>query len=264
MNLPYYEVEYSRFTSGKVEHIVEELISEKAVTLSVNGKEWLTFMCTPIDLEALAVGFLFNEKVISHAGEVIDLYVCENKSNIDIWLNRHVEQPQAWKRTSGCSGGYTAARSDELTKINTNNTLLSPSQILSLVQLLFENQDIYKRTGGVHTSAISDGKKIILTAEDVGRHNTFDKIIGRYLLDRLEITPKIILSTGRISSEMLEKGARFGASVVISRTSATSLSVELASNLGITLIGYARGHRFNIYTHPDRVDFNSHLEHSVK
>jgi len=122
-----------------------------------------------------------------------------------------------------------------------------------LVERLFESQDLYKKTGGVHTSILTDGDRIILSAEDVGRHNSLDKIAGLYLLGEAEFRNKILLSTGRISSDMLQKAARIGAAIVISRTSPTSMSVELADRWGITLIGYARRDRFNLYTHPMRI-----------
>jgi len=98
----------------------------------------------------------------------------------------------------------------------------------------------------------SDGKQIVLVAEDIGRHNTLDKLAGMCLLQNSWPEPRILITTGRISSEMLQKAARMGAPILISRTSPSSLSIEMAERYGITLIGYARRQRFNVYTHPQR------------
>jgi FdhD protein len=122
-----------------------------------------------------------------------------------------------------------------------------------LVGQLYETQPLYQQSGGVHTSALSDGEALIVWAEDVGRHNTLDKIAGKILLQSLTIPHPLVLTTGRISSEMLQKASRLGAPIVISRTAPTSLSIQLAEKGGITLIGYARRDRFNVYTHPQRI-----------
>jgi FdhD protein len=119
--------------------------------------------------------------------------------------------------------------------------------------LLLEAQVLYRETGGVHTSLLSDGEKIIVSAEDIGRHNTLDKIAGLCLMNNAWSEKRILITTGRISSEMLQKAARMEVPILISRTSPSSLSIEMAERYGITLIGYARKHRFNVYSSPQRV-----------
>jgi len=242
-----------RFHHGQTDFEDDGVIVEQSVSLTVNGKVWLTFMCSPVDIEALAVGFLFNEKIINTMDEIKDIYVCEHRDNVDIWLDRTVEEPKNWRRTSGCTGGYTTAVLEEVEPVPMDGMVVSPDQILTLIRMLFEAQDIYKKSGGVHSSALAEPDKIIFQLEDVGRHNTLDKIAGKMLLERINPLSKIILTTGRISSEMLQKAARMMTSILISRTSPTSMSIDLANRLGITLIGYARGHRFNVYSHPERV-----------
>ena len=187
--------------------------------------------------------------------EVADVRVCEHSDNVDVWLNHPAEQPKSWRRTSGCTGGVTAvdllARPEVSFASDTPD--LPPSAIGKLVEELFQSQELYRDTGGVHTSALSDGERILLSAEDIGRHNTLDKIAGLCLMKNIWPTTRILISTGRISSEMLQKAARLGAPILISRTSPSSLSIEMADRYGITLIGYARRHRFNVYTHAQRV-----------
>jgi FdhD protein len=250
-------IQYQQYRAGKVEAIDGGVVVEAPVSLTVNGQVWLTFMCTPNNLEALAIGFLYNEGVIQSKEEIADFHICESGDNIDVWLHRTVEQPDHWTRTSGCTGGMTAndPRDDiaSRTPIRRNGGTLSSKAVCQLIEQLFESQQLYRQVGGVHTSVLSDGVSSQVVAEDIGRHNSVDKIAGLCLLENIRMRKKILLTTGRISSEMLQKSARIGASIVISRTSPSSLSIELAERFGITLIGYARRDRFNVYTHPGRI-----------
>jgi FdhD protein len=250
-------IRYQKYESGKWESHDAGIIVESPVSLTVNGKVWLTFMCTPVNLEAMSAGFLYNEGIIQSMEEVEDVRVCEHGDNVDIWLNRNVEQPQSWQRTSGCTGGVTAvdalARAD--VSFNGDQPRVAPETIVHLVEMLSQSQDLYRETGGVHTSALSDGEKIVFAAEDIGQHNTLDKLAGLCLINNMWPETRVLITTGRISSEMLQKAARLQASTLISRTSPSSLSIELAERYGITLIGYARRDRFNVYSNPHRVLF---------
>jgi FdhD protein len=245
---------YYKVSSAGFEPVESSVIVESPVSLTVNGENWLTFMCTPVDLEALAVGFLFNEGLIEARSEIAEVRVCPEQDNVDVWLEHSAAQPERWRRTSGCTGGKTAERQAvELPPLGGEEAVFTAGQIGCLMARLFEAQQLYRESGGVHTSALSDGRRLTVTAEDVGRHNTLDKIAGRCLLEDISLPQAAILTTGRISSEMLQKSYRMGVPVVVSRTSPTSLSLEMAEQLGITLIGYAHRTRFNLYTHPHRI-----------
>lgn len=241
------------YTAGQWERLEVDVIVETPVSLTVNGDTWLTLMCTPIDLEALAIGFVFNEGLIQSMDEVASVRVCPGLENIDLWLHHKIEKPARWRRTSGCTGGMTAVNGESSAPHIYNGITLNPDQIQHLVRQLLEYQELYRKSGGVHTSALSDGKTIHLIAEDIGRHNTLDKISGRCLMQSIELPIRILLTTGRLSSEMLQKAARIGTSVVISRTAPSSLAIHLAEKWGITLVGYARRDRFKIYAHPERM-----------
>jgi FdhD protein len=253
-------IEFIQVETGRPEARDGDVIVEMPVALTINGEVWLTFMCTPVDLEAMAVGFLYNENVIQTIEEVADVHVCAAGDNIDVWLAHPAEKPDRWRRTSGCTGGVTsvdvaaaAYGEDQAAAPVSINGQFTPQQIGKLVDALFESQSLYRISGGVHTSALSDGQQVLLACEDIGRHNTLDKLAGRLLLDHIQTTQRVLLTTGRISSEMMQKASRLDAALVISRTSPSSLSIELARRWGITLIGYARRHRFNIYTYPERI-----------
>lgn len=253
MGTPNHEIKFHQFHAGGWKQIEGGVISEFPVSLTVNGEVWLTFMCTPAQLEALAIGFLYNERIIETLDEIIDVRLCAAGDNVDVWLKKTVEAPREWRRTSGCTGGYSAMELQEKSNVKLNGFSITPGAIGKLVDKLFESQELYRKVGGVHTSVLSDGLEVILMAEDIGRHNSLDKLAGLYLVNHIQLENKVIITTGRISSEMLQKSAQIGAAVVVSRTSPSSLSIQLAESYGITLIGYARRDRFNVYSHAERL-----------
>lgn len=249
----------TKIVNFKDGHRVEEVIqvvTEQPVTLSINNENWLTFRCTPSDLDALGVGFLYNEGIIDSFEEITYLRVCEGADHIDIWLNKPIVKPDIWFRTSGCSGGVTGINESnlpaELVSVK-NGTPISPAKVERLMNDLYKSQGLYRKSGGVHSSVLYDGTKAVFSAEDIGRHNTLDKLAGKILMEKVDARNWIILTTGRVSSEMIQKAGRMEASMVISRTSPTSISVLMAEKMGICLIGYARHNQFTIYSHPERV-----------
>lgn len=248
-------IRYLQVGAERQQPVEGSTIVEAPVSLTVNGEAWVSFMCIPLHLEALAIGFLFNEGVIQNIEEVADVRACAHGDNVDVWLTRTTEKPLAWRRTSGCTGGVTAVESESegFEPIPLNGSLLEAGRIGRLVEMLFESQELYRETGGVHTSALSDGERIVLAVEDIGRHNTLDKIAGLCLLEDIWPELRILITTGRVSSEMLQKAVRLRVPILVSRTSPTSLSIDLAERLGVTLIGYARRRGFNLYAHPERI-----------
>ncbi len=257
MNKGTLPVEQILYKVGQRVPIDSEVIVEAPVSLTVNGEIWLTLLCTPIDLEALAVGFLYNESLIQYFDEIDSVHVCSSGDNIDVWINHSVDKPEKLLRTSGCTGGITFVGTEISTTsasvLNLNETRITPIQVNNFLDELLQAQSLYRIVGGVHTSAVSDGNSILASAEDIGRHNTLDKIAGHCLMEGINLSRRIIVTTGRISSEMLQKSIRLGASVLISRTAASSLSIQMAHAWGITLIGYARRNQFRVYTHPERI-----------
>ena len=245
------------YTNGAWKNIEKNAPEEIATTLTVNGNTWLTFMCSPFQIEDLAVGFLFNEHIIQTKNEIVQIRVCENLSNVDIWLDHSVESPKEWKRTSGCNGGQTK-NENHFEPIPFDNQIICPEIILDQYKKLLSAQNHYKSTRGIHCAVLTDGENISLVAEDIGRHNTIDKLAGKFILNPIFMKRKLILTTGRVSTEMLQKSVHIGASVVISRTSPTKSAIQTANNLSVTLIGYARQNQFIVYTHNERLTIPVH------
>jgi FdhD protein len=242
------------YSHGCYEVKTGRVVIETPISLSVNGESLLTLMATPDNLEALVLGFLYNEKMIEALDDVALLRICPQGDHIDIWLNHSVEINRSWRRTSGCSGGITSVdEPNAIPAITLDPVILNAHTVLDLMLKFYQAQKMYDATGGVHASALSDGTDILLIAEDIGRHNTLDKLAGLYMLNKLSLLHKVIITTGRLTSEMLQKSIRIGSSFIISRTSPSSSSVKMAQDAGITLIGYARRDQFTVYTHPEHV-----------
>lgn len=225
-----------------------EVIEEAPLTLFINGQEWVTLMCTPVGLEHLVLGFLSAEGVIKTLEDVDLLDITHRGAVADVWLRHPVTLPQRRVLTSGCAGGVTFVNLAAARFPVQADRQVTRSQVLALMQQLQEAGTLYSRSQGVHTSTLSDGQRLLAVAEDVGRHNTLDKIRGECLQRDIPTAGNILLTTGRISSEMLRKAADMEVPVIVSRTSPTSLSLALAEAWNITLIGYVRGRRMRVYT----------------
>lgn len=244
--------EVRRYRRGSWQPLAGSVIVEAPLDLAVNGVHWLTLMCTPTRLRQLALGFLYNEEIIQSLDEVVAVDICENGAQADVWLRHTAAQPASWARTSGCSGGVTSNPPVVGNPLPIQPGSIDPDMVLQLMSAFLDAQDLYRRTRGVHSSALCDGRQLVFQAEDIGRHNTLDKLAGLLLESTAPPASRFILTTGRVSSEMLQKSARLQAGLVVSRTAPNSLSIRMAESLGITLVGYARRGEFLVYAHPER------------
>lgn len=243
--------------NGQWDEVEGEVIEEGLVSIFVNGLELATIMCSPRDQDKLALGFLYNEGVIGGLDDVRAVHICPSGVCVDVWLKRaDFDPPKRMILTSGCGGGVTF---DDLSKTAAplESALTIPAaRLAELINRIQQPGSLYARSGGVHTSALSDGETLIAVAEDVGRHNTIDKLRGDCLLRGIDPRDHILLATGRISSEMIKKAASMACPIVASRTSPTSMSVKLAREWNITLCGYVRRGTMNVYAHPERLRGN--------
>ena len=244
---------YHQFT-GDWREIDAHVIEEGMITIYVNGRELASLMCTPRDPVQLALGFLANEGIISSYTDVAVDYVCSAGDCVDIWLNKPVwDQPRRRVITSGCGGGLTFADLAAVQDPVLAELAVEPRRVGELMIKMQTRDGLYARARGVHTSALSDGHSLIAVAEDVGRHNTIDRLRGECLRQSIDTEGLALLATGRVSSEMIGKAARMGCPIVASRTSPTSIAVNLAREWNITLCGYVRRNRMNVYAHPERL-----------
>jgi len=246
--LPYWE-----YQDDRPEKRHKVVVEEVAWTLVVNRRPWVTFLCTPTDLEFLALGFLYNAGVIAGVEDVVDLRILP--PTIEVTLSQEeTELPGRLLLTSGCSGGVTFYDLAVTITPLTSPRVVTTHQIYAAMEdLLAYAAPLYRAVGGFHSSALSDGERLLVAAHDIGRHNTLDKIAGACLVGGIPTLDRILVTTGRISTEMLMKAARMQVPIVISRNSPTALAVHLARAWNITVIGYVRGRTMHVYTGESRI-----------
>jgi len=237
----------------------KRMTTEALCTIEVNGQSWVTLLCSPRDLDHLAIGFLFDAGVIESAAEVRDIRVIGGFNELETLVQvdlrcQKASLPSNPTLTSGCSGGVTffdiAAKRSPLV----SNLRVKPEQVYDAMdQLMLEQAQLHRDVGGFHSAALSDGQSLLIVAHDVGRHNTLDKIAGAALCHGIPTRDRLLVATGRISTEMLAKAARMKVPVIISRNSPTGLATHLAREWRIMIAGYVRGQKMHIYSTEDRI-----------
>ncbi|HYU19973.1 MAG TPA: formate dehydrogenase accessory sulfurtransferase FdhD [Chloroflexota bacterium] len=249
---------YVRFRADTGQAVEEAVIAEIRLTIFVDGQELVQLMCSPHQLNALVVGFLYLEGLIETVDDVDCARVCLEDRVAEVRLGRRLlEVPKRKIITSGCTGGMSfGLYLEELQRFRVADGLvrIEPGRVYGLLRQLHEHAHLYRKSGGVHTSLLADSAgEVLVVAEDIGRHNTLDKIEGECLLRGIATAGRVIIASGRISSEMLLKAAIMGVPIVGSRTSPTQLAITMAELLNITVIGYIRSASMNVYTHPWRI-----------
>lgn len=247
-----------KIINNKKESIDDVVANEIPLTINIGDKELVTLLCSPFDIEDLARGFLFTSGLIKKADEINKITVNKEQwtANIELTDNTMTEN-LIFKRlyTSGCGRGtlfYNIFDIANRSKI-ISDTKINSIQISKLTTDFQKKSEIYLKTGGVHSAALSDGKDIIVFKEDIGRHNAIDKVIGSVISNSQLLNDKILLTSGRISSEVIFKIKKCGIPIVISRSAPTNQAIRLAREMDITLIGFARGTRMNIYSSEERI-----------
>ncbi len=245
---------------GVKESMPDQVTVEAPLTIFLNGEELVTLLCTPEKMDLLALGFLRSEGLLNSMDEVAALRLKEDEGLVDVKLKGAggLAERLYGKRTitSGCGKGTVFFHAlDALRSRPVTGSLKLPAgKAWELMRSLQDRAVLFKETGGVHSAAVADLSGIIFFFEDIGRHNAVDKIAGQCLKDDISLEDKVLITSGRLSSEMLLKAAKLKLPILLSRSAPTSLSIELAGALNITLAGFVRGRRMNIYTHGWRIE----------
>lgn len=249
----------TEYASGGFSDRQVSAIREIPLTIYLNDREVVTLLCTGKYPRQLALGFLKSDAFIREKAEIVDVDMCETGERItarvtvqgDPWEGRTVER----SITSGCGKGTNFGRNVTTVSKRRLATDLSvkPENILTLVRELRQRSTLYGKTRGCHNSTLCTPDEMLLFREDIGRHNAIDMIVGHCFEEGIPTEDKMIVSTGRVASEILMKTVRIGVSVLVSTAVATSFSVELARKTGLTLVGNVTDDSFWIYNNNGRI-----------
>jgi len=232
--------------------------SETPVTIYLNDREIATTQATPSDLEDLAAGFLFSEGLLTNRDALVSIDADAKRGLVWVTSTENTVADIGDRTrylTSGCGRGVTFASVADARGLAPveSDLRVSADEIYDLVGAMARDAQKYRDSGGMHACGLAREGRLLIVREDIGRHNALDKVLGRAWLDRIPTNDAILLSTGRLSYEMTVKAAKSRVPIAVSRSAVTDLSADVADQLNITLVGYARGGKLTVYTVPERV-----------
>jgi FdhD protein len=244
---------------GIVEEIEDAVVQELPLTVFFNHTELANMVCSPGGLRELAAGFLLSEGLLHSREEIREIAFREEEGILwietsnpqavgDTFLSRHTAGYYGKHR--GGALAIIAARQD---KPEPSPVRFQGAHLLNLINRLEDQATLFKRTGGVHNAALADQNGFLCRYDDIGRHNAVDKALGYAFLNGIPTQDKCLLLSGRVASEILLKAAQADIPLILSRAAPTGLTIDLAQELNMTVVGFARGQRYSIYTHPERV-----------
>ena len=232
------------------EKVLHEVVEEVPIALFVNGRHAMTAMMSPVQLEEFVTGYLYTEQIIKGVNEIESIRIEKNRISV---ITKNLFKVLGPKKTilSGCGGSVSFIDAEKLPKILSDFTI-TPKKIEESVKNALAS-DLHRTTGGIHVVALLTSDNLLYVSEDIGRHNAVDRVIGFGLRTGIDFSHTFIVSSGRISSEMVRKCLIANIPIIISRSATTTLSVEIAEKTGLTIIGFVRAGKMNIYSRPQRI-----------
>ncbi len=245
---------------GMIAVSTDSVATEQPLTLFINDRELLTILCSPGEVEELALGYLFSEGLVHTTADILNMVPDTARGQVFIRLRDSVTFDwESFNRqrtiSSGCARGLTLTRRLEETNIASVRARfdIGFDDLTALMSRFLQISEHHHQTGCIHVAALADASSIKIFREDIGRHNAIDKVIGAAMAQHSPIERCALLVSGRISSEMMLKAARIGIPLVATRAAATDTAIRIADRLGVTLAGFVRAHRVNLYSHPWRI-----------
>lgn len=239
MNRRTVAMDVTRYSSGHVSTAQETVPIETPVRLILNGRPVTDLACTPTDMECLGVGHLVSRGLLTNREQLVSVETAAGPDLAEIRISTRQEpEPTQIPAPPPTPGEKQRVPAEDL---------------LASVRFLQEGSAFFRETGSAHRSVVFRADQLLADYEDIARHNTLDKVLGRFFCDQLHTEGTVLCTTGRLFYEIVSKGAAGGFPVIASRGAATDRAVELATRAGITLVGFVRGDRFNIYSHSQRI-----------
>ena len=252
------EIIIEKFYEDKIETLEDFVIKEEKIEFFLNGKKFLSVMSIALHQDAHIVGFLLSEAVINDFSDIQSINISEDGLKVEVIANVSDEgYANLFKEktlTSGCCIGVTgnAEKVFDCAFINSDYKIKS-KDILANMRLFNNSSKLFDNTGCVHKAELVLEDGTIYVAEDIGRHNAIDKVIGLASIDKKDVKRSVLYATGRLSMEMVVKCVMHKIPIVVSKAAVTFQGIKSANEHGITLIGFARGTKMNVYTHSGRV-----------
>ncbi|MED4989438.1 formate dehydrogenase accessory sulfurtransferase FdhD [Parageobacillus toebii] len=248
-----------KYRNDHFEELDDEVAVEFPLTIVVDGQEFATMVCTPTHLEELVIGFLASEGLIRSSKEIKAISVDEHRgfAYVELVTKQSIQKEFYARRFIGSCCGKSRQfyfyNDMKTAKTVVHRTNVHVDQCFRLMRLLQERSTDFQATGGIHNAALCTPNELVIVRSDIGRHNALDKIYGYCLQHDLQLSDKLIAFSGRVSSEVLLKVSKMGIGIILSKSAPTTLALELANDLGITVVGFIRGQTFNVYTHVDQI-----------
>lgn len=248
------EREIKVFDRGGLSLKKDCLVSEENLRIVLNGFQLVNIACSPDNTMQLAVGYLLGEGYIKTADDIKKINDAD-PLNIRIETHSLMDINKNSVRLNTCLGRGSGDIPGPLPQ-GDDGLRYSPAHLLQIINQLDAESYTFQRTGGVHSAGLADVRRLLFRFEDIGRHNAVDKVMGEAFLRKISLDDKCLLLSGRIAAEILIKAARNRIPLILSRSAPTLMAVELAEKLGLTVVGFARGQRFNLYCHGRRISFD--------
>ncbi|MBN2397487.1 MAG: formate dehydrogenase accessory sulfurtransferase FdhD [Deltaproteobacteria bacterium] len=255
MKSPTERIEASLYREGAVSHVLEPVIREESVEVFLNDRKVATIACTGIHLDELAVGFLRSIGALRVLEDIEAITVSPEGSRVDVRTTDATQSRQSPSELLVLSSGTQTGGSGTGRGPITSDISISAKTAIALMEELLTSSELHEMTHGTHCSALADTERIIVSRDDIGRHNTIDMLGGYALLGGIDCSDKIIVKTGRVSSEIAQKAWTLGVPIMISHSVPTSEAVGILRDAGITLIGHVRNNTCKVYTNERRVRF---------
>lgn len=252
------QVDIIRIKDNNPIRMQDSIIDEDVLDIFINKEKAFQMVFSMTHTRALAAGFLFTQGIVQEKTDLEEINYVKEKKQCHITLTDRATQRlndfKKGRQIKGSSGGTLLQNPADVLSSNFKDTLcITYNQVLSLIQLHWDQSELFHKTGAVHSAGLCNPSTILSYYEDIGRHNALDKLAGDILLKGIDTTDKIATVSCRMSLEIIGKIIKTGIPIVISNAAPTLSAVKLADRAGLTIIGFARNNRFNIYTHGNRI-----------